>query len=284
MTTIAEELLTKAQAAKAATRELRRLGTEAKDRALHAIADALESQQAPVLAANSQDCAAGRQAGLSEAMLDRLLLTPERLHGMAADVRSVAAQPDPVGESFDERTLANGLKLGKRRVPLGVIGAVYESRPNVTVDIFVLCLKSGNAVVLRGGKEAINSNEALVGLIKNALVGAGVTTEAVQFVHFTDRAGVEQMVKLDQYIDLLIPRGGAELIRYVAREATMPVITGGIGVCHTYVDAAADLAMAREIVFNAKVQRPTVCNALDTVLVHSQAAPLFLPEMSGRSP
>ncbi len=280
MTTVADELLTKAQAAKAASRELRRLGTEVKDRALHAIADALESQQAPVLAANAQDCEAGRQAGLSEAMLDRLLLTPERLHGMAADVRSVAAQPDPVGESFDERTLPNGLKLGKRRVPLGVIGAVYESRPNVTVDIFVLCLKSGNAVVLRGGKEAINSNEALVDLIKNALVGAGVTTEAVQFVHSTDRAGVEQMLKLDQYIDLLIPRGGAELIRYVAREATMPVITGGIGVCHTYVDAAADLAMAREIVFNAKVQRPTVCNALDTVLVHSQAAPRFLPEMA----
>ena len=282
MTTTAEELLTKVRAAKAAARPLRRLSTEAKDRALHAIADALETQQAPVLEANAQDMAAGRETGLSEAMLDRLLLTSERLHAMAADVRNVAALPDPVGESFDVRILPNGLQLGKRRVPLGVIGAVYESRPNVTVDISVLCLKSGNAVVLRGGKEAIHSNGALAHLVRSALEQAGVTPEAVQSIRSPDRAVVQQMMKLDQYIDLLIPRGGPELIRYVAQEATMPVITGGIGVCHTYVDAAADLAMAGEIVFNAKVQRPTVCNALDTVLVHAAVATRFLPELGAR--
>lgn len=282
MTTVASELLTKAQAAREASRELRRLSSSVKNGALLAIADALERDQQAILDANAQDMAAGQAAGLSDAMLDRLLLNPERLNGMAADVRTIASLPDPVGEEFDERTMDNGLQVAKRRVPLGVIGCIYESRPNVTTDITALCIKSGNTVVMRGGKEAVRSNQALGELVRTALASAGVTPEAVQMVRSTDRALVEQMLKLNEYIDLLIPRGSAELIRFVAQEATMPAITGGIGVCHIYVDETADVNKAREIVFNAKVQRPTVCNALDTVLVHVGIAPQLLPEIASR--
>ena len=282
MTTVASELLTKAQAAREASRELRRLPSSVKNGALHAIADALERDQQAILDANAQDMAAGQASGLPEAMLDRLLLNPERLNGMAGDVRTVASLPDPVGEEFDARTMDNGLQVAKRRVPLGIIGCIYESRPNVTTDITALCIKSGNTVLLRGGKEAVRSNQALGELVRSALVSAGVTPEAVQMVRSTDRALVEQMLKLNEYIDLLIPRGSAELIRFVAREATMPAITGGIGVCHIYVDETADVDKAVEIVFNSKVQRPTVCNALDTVLVHVSAAPQLLPEMASR--
>ena len=282
MTTVTSELIERAQAARAAARTLRKLPTDAKNRALFAIADALERDQAKLLEANALDMAAGREAGLSDALLDRLMLNEPRLSGMAADVREIARLPDPIGESFDSRTMPNGLHVERRRVPLGVIGAVYESRPNVTVDISALCLKSGNAVVLRGGKEALHSNAALVDLVRGALAPAGVTPEAVQFVTSTDRAVLEQMLKLDEYIDLLIPRGGAGLVRYVADTATMPAITGGIGVCHTYVDASADVEMAASIVFNAKVQRPTVCNALDTLLVHVASAPSVLPEAAQR--
>ncbi len=282
MTTVASELLSKAKAARQASRLVRTLSTTDKNRALYAIADALEGEQGPLLEANAMDLASGREAGLTEALLDRLLLDSALLAGLASDVRSVAALPDPVGESFDARTLPNGIQLSRRRVPLGVIGAIYESRPNVTVDISSLAFKSGNTVVLRGGKEAIHSNEALAGLVRRALESAGVTPEAVQFIQSTDRSLVEQMVKLDEYIDLLIPRGGPELINFVAREATMPAITGGIGVCHTYVDESAEAAMAEAIVFNAKVQRPTVCNALDTVLVHPKAALELLPKLAAR--
>ena len=282
MTTVASELLSKAKAAREASRLVRTLSTADKNRALYAIADALEGEQGPLLEANARDLASGREAGLTEALLDRLLLDSALLAGLASDVRSVAALPDPVGESFDARTLPNGIQLSRRRVPLGVIGAIYESRPNVTVDISSLAFKSGNTVVLRGGKEAIHSNEALAGLVRRALDSAGVTPEAVQFIQSTDRSLVEQMVKLDEYIDLLIPRGGPELINFVAREATMPAITGGIGVCHTYVDESAEAAMAEAIVFNAKVQRPTVCNALDTVLVHPKAALELLPKLAAR--
>ena len=274
------ELVRQGQAARAAARVLARLSSDVKNRALNSIADALMSRQDEVIAANAADMKASRAAGLSDAMLDRLLLNTQRLTAMAADVRSVAALPDPVGEMFDTRTLPNGMLLGKKRVPLGVIGSIYESRPNVTVDIAVLCLKSGNACILRGGKEAIHSNAALAKLVREAIAAAGVPQDAVQFVANTDRALVGEMLKLKEYIDLLIPRGGAGLIKSVAEQAAMPVVTGGIGVCHTYVDRDADKDMAVRIVYNAKVQRPTVCNALDTVLVHREAAPAVLPAIA----
>ena len=272
-----DEVMAKGKAARAASRLLSRLSTDIKNRALLNIAAALESQQAAVLEANREDYAAAQKDGMNDAMLDRLLLNPERLAGMAEDVRRVAALPDPVGESMDMTTLPNGLMVSKRRVPLGVIASIYESRPNVTVDISVLCMKSGNACFLRGGKESIKSNTALVGLIRDAISQAGMTPEAVQFVDNTDRALVDVILRMKEHIDLVIPRGGTELINFVAEHAAMPAITGGVGVCHTYVDRAADLDKASNIIFNAKVQRPTVCNALDTVLVHSDVATKCLP-------
>ncbi|MBI2935980.1 MAG: glutamate-5-semialdehyde dehydrogenase [Chloroflexi bacterium] len=281
MTTIvSSELVAKGKAARAASRALAKLSTEVKDRALLGIADALTARQGEVLAANRRDMERGEKSGLSAALLDRLLLNPQRLGDMARDVRNVASLPDPVGEEFDQRTLPNGLRLAKRRVPLGVIGAVYESRPNVTVDIAALCLKSGNAGILRGGSEAIHSNTALARLLQQAIAEEGVPQDAVQFIASIERDLVLQMLRLNEYIDLLVPRGGAELIRFVAEHATMPAVTGGIGVCHTYVDRAAEPEMALRIVYNAKVQRPTVCNALDCVLVHADLAPTFLPVMA----
>jgi glutamate-5-semialdehyde dehydrogenase len=277
MATATSELIQKAQAARAASRGLRNLSTASKNRALNAIADALESKQAAILKANALDMAAGRESGVQEHLLERLMLNAERLNGMALDIRNIVTLPDPVGESFDAQTLPNGLRVEHRRVPLGVIGAIYESRPNVTVDIAVLCMKSGNAVVLRGGKEAIHSNKALASLLRQAIEDAGVDPEIVQQIEDTDRAAVNEMIKADELFDLIIPRGGANLIQFVAREATVPAITGGIGVVHAYVDASANIENASEIVFNSKVQRPTVCNALDTLLVHAEAAPAFLP-------
>jgi len=271
------EVELKAKAAKAASKKLAYLSTEVKNKALLAIADELVAKQSDILSANHRDYVEGEKSGMSAAMLDRLLLNTERIKGIAADVRTVAALPDPVGETFEMRTLPNGLQVGKKRVPLGVIGAVYESRPNVTVDISVLCLKSGNAVILRGGKEAVHSNAALAKIIQSAAYRAGVPKGAVQFIESTDRAMVGQMLKMRDYIDLVIPRGGADLINYVARNAAMPVVTGGIGVCHTYVDRSANLEKAVAIVYNAKVQRPTVCNALDAILVHADVAKKFLP-------
>lgn len=266
-----------ARAAKAASKRLAYLATDIKDRALLAIADGLIAREEEILAANRQDYSAGGKSGMSDAMLDRLLLTPDRIRAISSDVRAVAGLPDPVGETFEMRTLANGLQVGKRRVPLGVIGAVYESRPNVTVDISVLCLKSGNATVLRGGKEAMNSNLALARVVQSAAYEAGVPDGAVHLIESTDRALVGELLQMRDSIDLVIPRGGAELISYVAQNATMPVVSGGIGVCHTYVDRTADIAKAVAIAYNAKVQRPTVCNALDTLLVHSETAHSFLP-------
>ena len=275
-----EDLLEMGRAARTAARKLARLSTQVKNQALHNIADALDHNQAGVLAANDRDYRGAKADGLSEAMLDRLLLTPERLAGMANDVRAVAALPDPVGENLDMTTRANGLVVGKRRVPLGVVGSIYESRPNVTVDISVLCLKSGNACLLRGGSESLHSNTALVSMIRGAIAGAGVPADGVQFVDNPDRSLVEAMLNMKQHIDLLIPRGGTGLIRFVEEHATMPAVTGGIGVCHTYVDQAADMNKAAEIVFNAKVRRPSICNALDTVLVHSEIAARYLPRMA----
>ncbi len=282
MTTVASELITKAQAAKTAARSLRMLPTEAKNAALEAMAVALERDRSAVLEANALDMEAGRAAELGESVLDRLLLDEERLRAMAADVRAVAALPDPVGETFDERTLDNGIRLAHRRVPLGVIGCVYENRPNITTDISALCLKSGNAVILRGGKEAVHSNTALTTLVRDALASAGVTPEAVQFITDTDRAVVDQMIRLKEYLDLFIPRGGEKFIRYVRENATVPAVTGGIGVVHTYVDETADAEDAAAIVFNAKVQRPSVCNALDTLLIHPAAASRMLADIASR--
>ena len=277
MTTTANELQSKGAAARQAARALARLSSDVKNRALHGIADALLERQADVLAANQRDFDAGRQAGLSEAVLDRLLLTPARLEGVAADVRQVARLADPVGEMLDMWTLPNGLQVGRKRVPLGVIAAIYESRPNVTVDIASLCLKSGNSCILRGGKEAINSNRILAGVVREAIAAVGAPQDAVQLIENPDRALVGELLKMRDVIDLVVPRGGADLIRFVAENATMPVLTGGTGVCHTYVDSAADLDKAVRVVHNAKCRKFSVCNALDTLLVHKGIADDFLP-------
>ena len=282
MRSAVDELESKGKAARKAARTLAKIPGPAKDRALVSIAEALKSRQDEVLAANEKDYEAGVRDGLTASLLDRLLLTPDRLDGIADGVRSVVALPDPVGETMDMRTMPSGIQVGRRRVPLGVIGAIYESRPNVTVDISTLCLKSGNAVILRGGKEAVHSNTALSSLVRDSIVDAGVPEDAVQFIEDTDRALVGRMLKMKDTIDLIIPRGSQGLIRRVADEVTMPAVTGGIGVCHTYVDETADADMADSIVFNAKVQRPSVCNALDTVLVHSAIAPAFLAKISAR--
>jgi glutamate-5-semialdehyde dehydrogenase len=275
------ELEEKGRAAKAASRKLAFLATEVKNKALLNIAEALIGKQDEILAANKIDYEETKASGMDEALLDRLMLSSPRLEGMVQDVKTVAALPDPVGEMFDMRTLPNGLQIGKKRVPLGVIGAIYESRPNVTIDISSLCLKSGNAVILRGGKETINSNTALARVAREACDRAGVPDGAIQLIESTERALVNHMLKMKGIIDLIIPRGGASLIKLISDNATMPVITGGIGVCHTYVDRSADLSKAVAIAYNAKVQRPTVCNALDCILVHNQIAQAYLPAIAG---
>ena len=275
-----EDLLSLGQAARSASRQLARLSTEVKNRTLLNLAEYLETDVEELLQANAGDCAEARANGLSEAMIDRLLLTPERLQGVAAEQRKVASLPDPVGESIEMTTLPNGLVAGRRRIPLGVIASIYESRPNVTVDIFGLCFKSGNACILRGGKEALRSNSALIRLIRRALSDAGAPEGAVQFVDNPDRELVDAMLKMNQYIDLIVPRGGEGLVRFVSANATMPAVTGGVGVCHTYVDRAADLDMAASIALNAKARRPYICNALDTLLVHSAIAGEGLPRIA----
>jgi glutamate-5-semialdehyde dehydrogenase len=280
MTAIASELEQKGALARAACRRLATLPSTVKDRALGNTADALLARTDEIVVANEGDIADARDNGLDEHMVDRLLLTPVRLAGMAADVRAIAALPDPVGEELDARRLPNGLQIARRRVPLGVIGTIYESRPNVTVDIAALCLKAGNAVILRGGKEAIRSNTTLARIIREAIAAAGVPEGAVQLVESTDRALVGEMLRMRDVIDLMVPRGSAELIRRVYEEATMPVVAGGIGVCHTYVDAGADVEMAREIVVNAKTRRYSICNALDTILVDEAVARTHLPPIA----
>jgi glutamate-5-semialdehyde dehydrogenase len=275
-----KELEEKGKAAKAASRKLAFLSTEVKNKALLNIAEALIDKLNEILEANKLDYEKAKASGMSEAMLERLILSPSRLDGIAQDTKTVAALPDPVGEVFEMRTLPNGLQISKKRVPLGVIGAIYESRPNVTIDISSLCLKSGNAVILRGGKEAINSNTALAKVAQEACNQAGVPQGAIQFIESTERALVNHMLKMKGIIDLMIPRGGADLIKLVSENAAMPVVTGGIGVCHTYVDKSADLNKAVAIAYNAKVQRPTVCNALDCLLVHNQIAQAYLPAIA----
>ena len=275
-----DDLIGQGRAARRAARQLARLTGAVKNRVLHNLAGLLESDTGELLQANAEDCAEARANGLSEAMIDRLLLTPERLQGTAAEQRKVASLPDPVGETIDMTNLPNGMTIGRRRIPLGVIASIYESRPNVTVDIFGLCFKSGNACILRGGKEALRSNTALIGLIRRALSDAGAPVEAAQFVDNPARELVDAMLKMNQYIDLIVPRGGDGLVRFVGENATMPAVTGGVGVCHTYVDRAADLEMAAEVILNAKVRRPYICNALDTLLVHSAVAGEGLPRIA----
>jgi len=266
--------------ARRAARALALTPTDRKNSALEAIAAALLEHAGEVLAANAIDVERGRAAGLSPALLDRMLLTQARLEGIAADARNVAQLPDPVGERFEQATLPNGLRVHKRHVPLGVVGVIYEARPNVTVDIAALCLKSGNAAILRGGKEITHSCAALTAIIRDALAAAGLPADAIQVIDDPDRALVEQLLKLDTYVDVIIPRGGAALHQFCREHATIPVITGGIGVCHVYVDQHADLAKVVPIIRNAKVQRPSVCNALDTILVHRAVAAQVLPAVT----
>ena len=275
-----EEIELKAKKAKEASRKLCRMSTEVKNRALTSIAREIEVQKQDILSQNQMDLDQAKASGMSPHMLDRLVLNEERLKSIQEGVLAVASLPDPVGELFDMRTLPNGLILGKMRVPLGVIGAIYESRPNVTVDIATLCLKSGNACLLRGGKEAIHSNISLSRVIREALRRSEVGEDAAQLIESTDRALLLPLLSMREYIDLVVPRGGAELIRLVSENAKMPVVSGGVGVCHTYVDRSADLGKAVAIAFNAKVQRPTVCNALDTLLVHEAIAQEFLPRVA----
>ena len=275
-----EDLLGLGRAARSAARQVAKLPSGVKNQTLYNLAELLESDYDALLQANAEDCADARANGLDEAMIDRLLLTPDRLRGTAEEQRKVASLHDPVGETIEMSTLPNGLVAGRRRIPLGVIASIYESRPNVTVDIFGLCFKSGNACLLRGGKEALRSNSELIRLIRRALADAGAPEQAVQFVDNPDRDLVDAMLKMDQYIDLIVPRGGEGLVRFVGANATMPAVTGGVGVCHTYVDRAADLDMAANIALNAKVRRPTICNALDTLLVHSAVAVDGLPRIA----
>jgi len=275
-----EELKEVGTRARQVSRRLRTLSTNVKNETLLAIAEVLLERQADILSANEKDIEEGRAAGLDEHLIERLLLTEARLEGIASDVRSLVALPDPVGESFDGRTLPNGLRISKRRVPIGVIGVIYESRPNVTVDIAALCLKSGNAAILRGGKESANSNHALADAISAGCDVTGVPAEAVQLIRTKDRALVKDLLTANEYIDMIIPRGGPGLHRFAVENATIPVITGGIGICHIYVDSSADPEKVPPIVYNAKVQRPTVCNALDVLLIHEAAAKQLLPRIA----
>jgi glutamate-5-semialdehyde dehydrogenase len=280
MTAIAVDMNQMGVAAKAAARKLAGSDSATRNGALEAIAHGLESGSGQILAANEQDIAAARASGMDEHVIDRMVLNKTRVQSMADACRTIAALPDPVREVLEERTLPNGLDLQRVRVPLGVLGVIYESRPNVTIDISALCLKSGNGVILRGGKEAFKTNAVLAHIARTAVSSVGLPRDCIQLVESTDRALVGKMLKMDRYIDLLIPRGSAELVRFVGENATMPAVTGGVGVCHTYVDEAADLDKALKIVLNAKVERPTVCNAMDTLLVHSAVAGKFLPELS----
>ncbi|MFM8789270.1 MAG: glutamate-5-semialdehyde dehydrogenase [Chthoniobacterales bacterium] len=266
--------------ARRAARSLALCSTEAKNAALHAMADAIECAEKEIIASNEQDLAAAPGLGLNAAPIDRLKLTPERIRAMAKDVREVALLPDPVGEVIRAWTRPNGLKITKLRVPIGVVGIIYESRPNVTADAAVLCLKSGNACILRGGKESIHSNLAIAKTLSVGAQNAGLSPDVIQLVPFTDREGVKLLAQMDRYLDVIVPRGGHALIEAVVEHARMPVIKHYHGVCHVFVDRSADLDMAEKIVLNAKCQRPGVCNALETLLVHRDVAETFLPTVA----
>jgi glutamate-5-semialdehyde dehydrogenase len=271
-----------AKESKAASRQLRRVGRAQKDSALELLADKLIDMQADIIKENEKDLTQARKAGLSAAMIDRLAMDYNVIRGMADGLREVAALPDPVGEVSGMRKQPNGLLVGRVRIPLGVIGFIYESRPNVTVDAAALCLKSGNTVILKGGSEAIHSNLILSDLLEQALVETGLPPKAILVIPSTDREAVKILIGLDEYIDTIIPRGGEGLIRFVTEHSRVPVLKHCKGVCHVYVDDYADLQMAREICFNAKVQRPGVCNAMETMLIHKGIANDFLPDMVKR--
>lgn len=279
---LAEEMKGVAHRAKLASLKAARLSTGDKNRALFAIADGLLNSREKLEAANRLDVEAAEKSGLAPAMVDRLKLTLKVMDQMVKGLREVAALPDPVGTVTRQWVRPNGMRVGKMKIPLGVILIIYESRPNVTIDAAALCLKAGNAVILRGGKEAIHSNQALGEVIRDALKNAGLPGELVQVLQTTDRVAMEELLKLDEEIDLVIPRGGEALIRYVAERSRIPVIKHYKGVCHVYVDEFADMKMASDIVFNGKVQRPGVCNALETLLVHEKVAARFLPEAARR--
>ncbi|WP_432494189.1 glutamate-5-semialdehyde dehydrogenase [Kineococcus gypseus] len=274
---VREAVLATCRRARVAARPLRMATRATKDGALLAVAGALEAATERIVRANAEDLARGRAEGTSEHLLDRLALDPARVAALAAAVREVAALPDPVGEVVRGSTLPNGLRLRQLRVPMGVLGVVYEARPNVTVDVAVLALKSGNAVVLRGGSAAASTNTVLVDVLRGALEGAGLPADAVQSIDEHGRDGVGVLLTARGLVDLVVPRGGAGLIQRVVSEATVPVVETGVGNCHVYVDASADLAQAVEVVLNAKTSRPSVCNAAETVLVHSALATDFLP-------
>ncbi|MBU7005940.1 glutamate-5-semialdehyde dehydrogenase [Phosphitispora fastidiosa] len=276
---VREEVVSKAALAKQAARLLGSVSTAVKNQALLVMAEELLDRADEIVAANKIDMSKGREKGLSAALLDRLLLTESRINEMAAGLREIAMLPDPVGEIISMWKRPNGLQVGKMRVPVGVIGIIYEARPNVTVDAAGLCLKTGNAVILRGGSEAIYSNKAIAGIISEAAVRAGIPEGAIALIETTDREAVEVLLKLNEYIDILIPRGGPGLIQRVVKNATVPVIETGVGNCHVYVDNEADLEMAKRIVINSKTQRPGVCNAMETLLVHQDVAETLLPEL-----
>jgi len=266
-----------AQKAQQASRQLSRVSTAAKNEALLKMADELLAKSAFLVKENAKDVAAAKKAGLTSAMIDRLTLKKETIDSMAQGLREVAALPDPVGKVTSMWRRPNGLLVGRMRIALGVIGIIYESRPNVTVDASALCLKAGNAVILRGGSEAINSNMAIASILQEVLSKSSIPAQAIQVIPFTDREGVSVLLQMDEYVDLIIPRGGEELIRAVVAQSKIPVIKHYKGVCHIFVDKDADMEMAADICLNAKAQRPGVCNALETMLVHRDIADKFLP-------
>ena len=276
------DLTAMGQAARAASRVLATLTTAQKNAALAAIAQEIEAQAQLILAANAQDLTDARAKGLSDALLDRLMLNEKRVNALAEDTRKIIDLPDPVGSELESRMLPNGLRLSRRRIPIGVLGVIYEARPNVTIEIATLSLKTGNAVILRGGRETLRSNLALLQAIHTALTKVGVPTAAIQYIANPDRALITQLLRLDQYVDMIIPRGGAALHKLCKEQSTIPVITGGMGVCHLYVDSNADLERSLDVIENAKVQRPSVCNALDTILVNESIAARFLPQVAAR--
>lgn len=274
------KLIEMGKAARQAAFELSQLSTQEKNRALQIIADQLEAKQDEILRENAKDIENAREKGISEAIIDRLLLTPERLKGIANDVRHVISLADPVGKIIDGGVLDSGLKLERLRVPVGVIGTIYEARPNVTIDVASLCLKTGNAVILRGGKETQHSNQILVNVVQHALEQAGLPKAAVQAITDPDRALVMELLKLDRYVDMIIPRGGVSLHELCKQHSTIPVIVGGIGVCHTFVEQSADQNRAISVIKNAKTQRPSTCNTLETLLVQESIAAEFLPKLA----
>lgn len=278
--TIADQMLELAVAARNASRQIAGLSSAVKDKLLLNMAAALEKNGEQLQRENEKDLSRARDNGMAEAMVDRLTLTAERIRGMADGLREVAALPDPVGEITGMWLRPNGIQVGRQRIPLGVIGIIYESRPNVTADAAGLCLKSGNAVILRGGSEALHSNRAIGEILQRELEKAGLPQAALQVVTTSDRNAVTELLKLEDQIDLIIPRGGEGLIRFVSENSHIPVIKHYKGVCHTYVDGAADLEMAEEICLNAKVQRPGVCNAMETLLIHADIAATFLPQVA----